>query len=168
MKVIVKKEDIAAENAALKTRITELELLVKYYEEQFRLSKHKQFGASSEKSQYDTEQLSLFDEAEITADEKVPEPELVEIEKHYRKRKRSAGERLPDDLPVEVIEHALPAEEQLCSECGGDLHVMGHEVRRELKIIPAQAVVVEHKQNIFMPELREEKRPCASSESRHT
>lgn len=85
MKVIVKKEDIAAENAALKTRITELELLVKYYEEQFRLSKHKQFGASSEKSQYDTEQLSLFDEAEITADEKVPEPELVEIEKHYRK-----------------------------------------------------------------------------------
>lgn len=52
-------------------------------------------------------------------------------------------------MPVEVIEHALPAEEQLCSECGGDLHVMGHEVRRELKIIPAQAVVVEHKQNIY-------------------
>lgn len=38
---------------------------MKYYEEQFRLSKHRQFGASSEKSEYD--QQSLFNEAENTA-----------------------------------------------------------------------------------------------------
>lgn len=53
----MKKNDLtatsAAENqteiAALKARISELEVLVKYYEEQFRISKHRQYGASSEK-----------------------------------------------------------------------------------------------------------------------
>jgi phage-related tail protein len=51
MKVMIKKEELAAENAVLKNRITELESLVKYYEEQFKLAKHKQFGTSSEKSE---------------------------------------------------------------------------------------------------------------------
>ena len=51
--------------AELKGRIAELEALVKYYEGQFRLAKHRQFGASSEKSEYD--QLNMFNEAEVTA-----------------------------------------------------------------------------------------------------
>ncbi|WP_170233309.1 hypothetical protein [Sporomusa termitida] len=38
--------------------------------EQMRLARHRQFGVSSEKSQYDT--LNLFNEAEITADNKRP------------------------------------------------------------------------------------------------
>jgi transposase len=147
MKVMIKSDELAAENVALKNRITELERLVKYYEEQFKLAKHKQFGSSSEKSEYD--QINLFDEAEAVADKNISEPELVEIEKHYRKRRRSASDRLPEDLPVEVIEHELPSEGQVCVECGGALHVMGHEVRRELKIIPAQATIIEHKQHIY-------------------
>jgi hypothetical protein len=118
MKSIVKKDNLNtrtpfvvnsnAEIDVLKNRITELEALVKYYEEQFRLAKHKQFGASSEKSEYDVDQINLFNEAEATASKDAPEPELVEVEKHYRKRKRCASDRLPDDLPVEVIEHKLP------------------------------------------------------------
>jgi hypothetical protein len=114
MKTVLKSDSLTAENAALKNRIEQLESLVQYYEEQFRLAKHKQFGASSEKSEYDIDQLNLFDEAEVTADASVAEPELVEIEKHYRKRKRSASDRLPPDLPVEVVEHGLPADEQVC------------------------------------------------------
>jgi transposase len=149
MKVLIENDKKSAEISVLKNRITELESLVKYYEEQFRLAKHRQFGASTEKSEYDTEQLSLFDEAEAMANEKAVEPELVEIEKHYRKRRRSANDRLPPDLPVETIEHELPVEEQICSECNGTLHVMGREVRRELKIIPAQAVVVEHVAHVY-------------------
>jgi len=104
-------------------KIAQLEALVKFYEEQFRLAQHRKFGASSEKSAYD--QPSLFNEAEATADETVPEPELVEIQKHYRKRTRLITDKLPEDLPVEVVVHDLPAEEQICPECGGDLHVMG-------------------------------------------
>ena len=80
--------DLLTENAELKSKIAELTALVKYYEEQFRLAKHRQFGVSSEKSRYDSDQLSIFNEAEATADVNVLEPELQEIQKHYRKRKR--------------------------------------------------------------------------------
>jgi transposase len=128
-------------------RIAELEALVRYYEEQFRLSKHRQFGASTEKSEYD--QINLFNEAEATADANAPEPELVEIERHYRKRTRLTTDKLPEDLPVEVVEHDLPADERICPECDGDLHVMGHDKRRELKIIPAKAVIVEHVRKVY-------------------
>jgi len=79
-------------------RIAELEALVKFFEEQFRLAKHKQFGASSEKSEYD--QLSLFNETEATADANVLEPELTEVRRHYRKQTRLVTDRLPEDLPV--------------------------------------------------------------------
>jgi len=115
--------------------------------ERLKLSKHKQFGASSEKSAYD--QLSMFNEVETTADANVPEPELVEIQRHYRKRTRLITDKLPEDLPIEVVEHDLPAKEQICPECGGELHVMGREKRRELKIIPAKVVIVEHVRKIY-------------------
>jgi len=131
----------------LKSRIVELEALVKWYEEQFRLNKHRQFGSSSEKSEYD--QISIFNEAEATADIAAAEPEFVEIEKHYRKRKRLVNDSLPDDIPIETVEYELPEDEQICPDCNGQLHVMGHETRRELKIIPAQAVIVEHKSSIY-------------------
>ncbi len=141
---------VTTENVAeLKGRIAELEALVKYYEEQFRLSKHRQFGASSEKSEYDFGQLTIFNEAEIFADANMPEPEFVEIEKHYRKRTRLTTDKLPDDLPVEVVEHDLPESERVCPECGGELHVMGRDMRRELVIVPAQVKIREHVRKIY-------------------
>lgn len=130
-------------------RIAELEALVKYYEDQLSLLKHRQFGARSEKSEYDFSQISIFDEAEATADEDVSEPELIEIEKHYRKRTRLTTDRLPDNLQVEIVEHVLPAEEQICPECGEDMHVMGKETRRELVIIPAQVKIREHVRRVY-------------------
>jgi len=141
---------IPTENIAqLKNRIAELEALVKFYEEQFRLAKHRKFGASSEKSEYDSVQLSIFNQAEATSDANIAEPELVEIEKHYRKRKRLTTDRLPDNLPVEIVEHSLPEEEQICPECSGNLHVMGSETRRELIIVPAQVKIREHIRKVY-------------------
>jgi Transposase and inactivated derivatives len=137
------------EMAVLKARVSELETLVKYYEEQFRISKHRQFGSSSEKSEYDFTQLSIFNEAELLADVNVPEPELVEVEKHYRKRTRLTTDKLPEDLSVEVVEYGLPESEQICPECGGPLHVMGHDTHRELVIIPAQVKIREHVRKIY-------------------
>ena len=148
-------QKLASENAELKLQVEKLteakeklETLVRYYEEQFRLAQHKKFGASSEKSGND-DQINLFDEAEATADRSVPEPELVAVEKHYRKRKQLVNDNLPDDISVEIIEHTLPEEDQICSECGGELHAMGQDKRRELKIIPAQVKVVEHICNVY-------------------
>ena len=127
-------------------RIAELEALVKYYEELFRLSQSRQFGASSEKGGI-PEQLGLFDEAENTADPNVPEPEYEQIT--YTRRKR-VGKRKDDlsVLPVEVVIHEVPEEERNCPECNDTMHVMGHEIRRELKIVPAQAKIVERQREV--------------------
>lgn len=53
-----------------------------------------------------------------------PEPGLVEIEKHYWGR-RLTTDKLPDDLPVEVVEHELPEAERACPVCDEPLHVVG-------------------------------------------
>jgi len=130
-----------SEYETLKEQISELNSQVKWLMEQMRLARQKRFGASSEKSEYD--QLSLFNEAEATADDKAAEPELTEVKSHYRKKAKESGDRLPADLPIEVAEHFLPENEQVCPECGGPLHVMGKEIHETLKIIPAKAVVMQ-------------------------
>ena len=126
-----------------------LERQVEYLLEQMRLARHRQFGTSSEKSEYDLAQLNLFNEAEVMAAPKQPEPELVEVEKHYRKRTRLTTDKLPEDLPVEVIDYELPETEHVCEECGGKLHVMSRDVRRELVIVPAQAKIREHRRAVY-------------------
>ena len=131
-----------AEYEALKAQNKELAQQVQWLMEQMRLSKQKQFGSSSEKSKYD--EFNLFNEAEATADKRVAEPELDEVQKYHRKKKRSSNDALLADLPIEIVEHFLPEDEQDCPECGYEMHIMGKEIRRELKIIPAKAVIVEH------------------------
>lgn len=125
-----------------------LERQVEYLLGQMCLARHRQFGASSEKSEYDAEQLNLFNEAEIFA-APASEPELVEVEKHYRKRTRLTTDKLPDDLPVEVVEHELPEDERVCPDCGNELHTMGRDSRRELVIIPAQVKIREHVRHVY-------------------
>ena len=144
MEMITNWPEIMAKKDA---RIAELEVLVKFYEEQFRLSKHRQFGSSSEKNVH-SEQLGLFDEAENAADIQKPEPALEDIA--YTRRKR-IGKRKDDlsVLPVETVEYKLPEEERVCLECGQTLHEMGHDTRRELVVIPAQVKVVEHRRAVY-------------------
>jgi transposase len=145
LREIVAEKDVQI--AELEQRKVELEALVKYYEEQLRLAKHRQFGSSSEKGET-PDQLGLFDETENTADPKAPEPEIEEIT--YSRRKH-VGKREDDlsALPVETVEYALLESERVCPECSGALHEMAKNVRRELKIIPAQVKVVEHRQAVY-------------------
>jgi transposase len=140
-------ESLTARMTELEHYNTELEALVKYYEEQLRLNKHRQFGSSSEQAEV-SEQLGLFDEAENTADLKQPEPDTLEIT--YQRRK-CAGKREEDlsGLPTEVVGHDLPESERVCPECGGGLRKIGEDVRRELEIIPAKVKVVEHRQAVY-------------------
>lgn len=129
-------------------RIAELEQQVQWFIEQVRLSKHKQFGVSSE--QTNTEQINLFNEAEATSEVAESEPQFTEVKTYYRKKRtRLTTDKLPEDLPVEIIEHKLTEKECVCPECGGELHTMGRETREELKIIPAKAVIVRHVRHIY-------------------
>jgi hypothetical protein len=73
----------------LKKRIVELEALVKYYEELYRLHQQRKYGSSSEKT--NPEQLSLFDEAENEADKRNLEPTVEQITYTRRRDTKAAG-----------------------------------------------------------------------------
>ena len=144
MKSIIKTE----ENITIpKTEYESMKQQIEWLTDQLKLSKRREFGTSSEKSEYD--QLNLFNEAEDTADSKAAEPEIEEIKAYHRKKSQKSADILPPDLPVEIIEHELPEDARSCPECGGALHVMGRETRDELKLIPAKAVILRHIRHVY-------------------
>jgi transposase len=130
--------------------------------EERRLAQHKRFGASSERS--DADQSRLFNEVEIEAAQVEEDGEAaehapaVETGTPERKKKHVQREEMLKNLPVERIEYRLSEEERACPCCGESMHEMSSEVRRELKVIPAQKVLVEHVQIIYGC------RPCEKNE----
>jgi transposase len=127
------------------SQIEQLEQKVQWFEEQFHLSRHKQFGASSERSV--NEQRHLFNEAEVIAAQGTAEEAISQTITYERKK---PGRRpIPKDIPIERIEYRLPEEELSCSACGCPLHEMSEEVRHEVKLVPAQVKIVQHARFVY-------------------
>jgi transposase len=137
------REELVEINGKLADQVAQLEAKVAWFEEQFRLAKHRRFGSSSEQTPV-PEQPSLFNEAEALADPQAPEPTVETITYERRKKAKGYREAQLADLPVEEIEYRLPEDEQVCTQCSGPLHEMGCDERQELKIVPAQVSVVKH------------------------
>ena len=140
-------EEKNARLAAQDERISRLENQVELLMEALRLARHKQFGASSEKSE-DTfmEQLSfLFNEAEVfSAAEKDAEENVTVVAAHKRHKKYEYTlDSIPEDIPVEQVEHRLEGKDLVCPQCGDTMTEIGKEVARTMKIIPAQTIVRE-------------------------
>ena len=128
-------------------RISHLENQVELLMEALRLARHKQFGASSEKSE-DTliEQLSfLFNEAEVfSAAEKEAEENVTVVAAHKRHKKHEYSlDNIPEGIPTEQVEHRLEGEDLVCPQCGDTMTEIGKEVVRTLEIIPAQTIIRE-------------------------
>ena len=126
-------------------RISELESRVDMLLEALRLARHKQFGASSEKSDEGVmEQLSfLFNEAEVFVEAKTePEETMVAAHKRHKKHEYTL-ESIPEGVPTEQVEHRLSEEELECPQCGETMTEIGKEVVRTLKITPAKIEVRE-------------------------
>jgi transposase len=143
-------QELEEKSQGLRRENAELKELLKYYEEQLKLFQHKKFKASSEKTKKAmANQLYLFEESEETVGTQETEPTFEEIT--YKRRKRSKRRRKDDfsKLPVERMEYGLPEEERVCCQCGGPLHVMGHETKQELEIIPAQMKVIEQVGEVY-------------------
>ena len=102
-------------------RLSHLENQVELLMEALRLANHKRFGASSEKSEETLmEQLSfLFNEAEVFAAAAEKE-EVTEVAAHKRRKKNNdyTMDTLPENLPVERIEHRLEGKDLVCPQCG--------------------------------------------------
>jgi transposase len=123
-------------------RINQLtELLIK--------SQKALYGQSSEKRRYvfgeDNGQISLFNEAEVTANNKAEEPAVQTIvAAHVRKPKRTK-EELAQTVPVVEVVCDLDEDKRSCGICQADLRYLGKEhVRDELEIIPAKVRVLRY------------------------
>jgi hypothetical protein len=152
MKTMVALQELKQENESLTTRLTDMSLqlskalkLIDYYEHQFKIMKRKQFGTSSERSIFDAadyRQMSLAGEGV----EETPSNPIPEREEIVYTRKKRIGKREEDlsNHPVERIDHELPETERSCPQCGETMRDIGIDIRREMKLIPAKVVVVEH------------------------
>ncbi len=128
------------EYEAMGTKIAELEMLVQFYEHQLLLFKRRQFGSTSEKTDIDPFQMNLFGEEAVKAP---PDPLTEDIR---QRRKKQVGKREEDlsGLPIEHIDYELSELERACPQCGELMRDIGVQTRRELKLIPAKVVVLEH------------------------
>lgn len=134
----LKEHELQLKDKQLRTqeeKIVMLENKMDWLLEQVRLSQHKQFGPSSEKTTFEGQMSLVFNETEGFEGKNFTEPTLQEIT-YKRKKKVGQKEEILEDLPVETVIYELPQEEQLCPDCGDKRHVLGKEVRRELIIIP--------------------------------
>jgi transposase len=68
---------------------------------------------------------------------------------HKRKKKNNIKDRLPEDIPVEVIDHSLSDEERTCPSCQQLMVDIGTKLREHLRLIPAQAVLERHVQHVY-------------------
>lgn len=124
------------------------ELQLRWYQEQYRLSKQKLFGKSSETNIDGQFSLPIFNEAELERKPVNVEPNLEEYDKAEEpssKSKKKKGKRANDlsRLPKQVVEYTLSPEKRICPICGDPFHTVRSEIRRELEVIPAQYIVKE-------------------------
>lgn len=128
----------------LGAQVYELSSRLAWYEEQYRLSRAQRFGPSSEQTA-PFEQMSFFNEAESESSAFViSEPVLDEVKAICKSKQKGHKDKITKPLPTETIEYRLSAEDMACPQCGEMLHEMKKEIRKELKVIPAQVIVTEH------------------------
>jgi transposase len=114
--------------------------------EQFILSRHRQFGSSSEQS---SAQRHLFDEAEMLVDateaQDTAAPEASDADKDKPGNKPVRGKRgpLPANLKRVDIVHEAPESERTCP-CGAPMVEIGQDVSEQLDIVPMQVRVLRH------------------------
>ena len=145
-----KHDALRAEYSSLKEYANELERKLNWLSEQLLLAKHNKFSFTSEQQ----EQLVMngfgrtLNEAELFADNKAPEvpsEEEFETVAEHKRRKRTGTvtDIVPEDTPVEVVEHRLEGDDLVCPECGETMVEIGKDVRRTLVIKPAEVSIRE-------------------------
>lgn len=136
----------------LQERITELEDQNRILQEKVDYLTHKLFGRSSEQtSALGIEgQMSIFDEAETSADPKAVEPDLKEVDSYRRRKFRGQREELLKDIPHEKKLCTLAEEDRFCEKCNTPLRSIGEEfVRTEIEFIPAKVRVIDYYRETF-------------------
>ena len=120
----------------------ELKQQVDWLTQQLITMQKDKYATKSEAWKEVTEQLSLM--ANEPESYLVPNTvKEIQVPSHKRQRKLSLlnEEKLPDNIETEVIEHK--PDNTVCPECGTEMTVIGKEVKRRLKIVPAKVSIIE-------------------------
>ena len=131
---------------SLQLEVSMLKRQLAWYEEQFRLNKHRQFGAASER--FDAQGL-LFNEAEQQTednedDDQGNKPDDTRpVAAHQRKK--PVRTELPKDLPRDIRILDVPEEEKWCACCEIFRKKIGFDASCKLEIIPPQFKVIEYR-----------------------
>ena len=136
---------------SLENRISELEQENKRLHDTVEYLTRKLFGRSSEKtSVLSLGQLSFFDEAEIEADSKAPEPDLKEVQAYRRKKFKGQRMELLKDIPHDKRLCTLAEIDRFREACGTALVSVGEEfIRTEVEYIPAKVRVIDYYRETF-------------------
>lgn len=128
---------------------------IQYLLEQIRLSRHRQFGASSEIL---STQARLFDEADLLASTSTEVQDSVALPEAADNKattpapltKPARGKRAP--LPAELkrvdVIHDVPEAERTCP-CGTPMVEIGEDISEQLDIVPMQIRVLVHKRKRY-------------------
>ena len=143
-------QEISSENK-LNERITALENENKYLHEMVAYLTKKLYGRSSETSKtLNIGQMSLFDEAETEANDKVKEPALEDVEAYQRKKFTGQREEKLKNLPHDRVLIKMHKDDMFCETCGTKLTRIGEEfVRTEVEYIPAKLRVIDYYREVY-------------------
>lgn len=136
----------------LETRIVELEKENLLLQEKVVFLTRKLYGRSTEQtSSLGLEkQVSLFDEAETSADPSSAEPDMKDVDSYRRFKFKGHREELLKDIPHEKKLCTLAEEDRFCETCGTALVSVGEEfVRTEIEFIPARVRVIDYYRETF-------------------
>lgn len=130
----------------LENTIKDLQDQVSNLTEMVMVLRKEKFGSSSEKTPKQIKgQLSLFNEAELEANDSVPEPIKKDVRGYARVNAGAKREELIKNLPVREILCESAPEGQTCPGCHSSLRPLGKEtVREELEYIPAKLQIVRY------------------------
>lgn len=136
-------EEKDRELASKDQEINNLKNELAFFKNQILNKNKKIFGKSSE--QLDSNQISLFDEAEKYSDSKIVEPTIEEIT--YKRKKTTSYVGKKDNLANLariVIEHKLDDDKTNCDKCNGQLVIIGTKSKEILKYKPAELYIEDH------------------------
>ncbi|MGL6107349.1 IS66 family transposase [Romboutsia sp.] len=139
-------KEIESKDKAIQSKNKEIDILkneLEFLKTQLLNKNKKLFGQSSE--QIDSNQISLFNEAEKESDLKQAEPTVEEITYTRNKPAKNIGKKDNlSNLEIVTIEHKLSEEETICSECNSSLVEIGKKEKNILKYIPAKLYIERH------------------------
>ena len=119
--------------------------------EQFRVAVQNRFGRHSEKLDVIDGQLSIFDEAENSADPDTAEPQVEEVVKAYKRRKpKGKRDSDLDGFPEEEYTHPVSQEELDAFFGEGNWKPMPPDTYKRLRYEPASWTVETHTVEVYV------------------